>query len=197
MENILRIAPYIAWMALMMLGLPYWVRVVVSGALLVALVARSFRSAKVNSGSVELVGSLGLVGSLAWGVLAGVIVLGVWILPETINPPVSNLQPQASNLELVIQLLGSAFIISAAEELFFRDWLYKWLLERWSKWAAVGIMLALFAVEHDKWACAIFAGAVYFLLYLKRGLGSAIIAHATTNLLLGLYVIFANKWYYW
>ena len=43
-----------------------------------------------------------------------------------------------------------------------------------------------------------FLGAVaYGLLAIRFGLGSAIAAHVTTNLLLALHVIFRNAWQFW
>ena len=48
----------------------------------------------------------------------------------------------------------------------------------------------------DAWARAV-AGAVYGLLYLKKGLLAAIVAHALTNLALGLYVLKTGAWQFW
>ena len=81
MANVLCIAPYIAWMVLMMVGLPYWVRTVVSGLLLAILFFNLHKPFKPS------------FSSLALGILGGVVVLIVWILPETIQPPTFDLQP--------------------------------------------------------------------------------------------------------
>jgi membrane protease YdiL (CAAX protease family) len=80
-------------------------------------------------------------------------------------------------------------VIAAAEELFFRRWLMDFAGFWW--------MVALFAIEHDRWAVGAVAGAVYGFLALKKGLTSAIIAHVVTNLVLGLWVIWRGAWQFW
>ena len=89
----------------------------------------------------------------------------------------------------IVRLLGSAFIISVAEELFFRRWLMRFAGFWW--------MVALFAVEHDRWLVGAIAGVLYGWLALRKGLLSAIIAHVTTNLALGLYVLETGNWQFW
>ena len=90
---------------------------------------------------------------------------------------------------IAVRLVGSAFVISVAEELFFRKWLIGFAGFWW--------MVALFAVEHDRWLVAALCGIAYGWLYLRRGLLSAIIAHATTNLVLGLWVLKTGQWQFW
>jgi hypothetical protein len=76
-----------------------------------------------------------------------------------------------------------------AEELFFRRWLMRFAGFWW--------MVVLFAIEHDRWLAAAAAGILYGWLALRKGLVSAIVAHITTNLLLGLYVIDTHNWQFW
>ena len=89
----------------------------------------------------------------------------------------------------VMRLLGSAFVISAAEELFFRRWLIRFAGFWW--------MVLLFAVEHDRWLVGALAGIAYGWLAVRKGLVSAIVAHAVTNLVLGLYVLKTGAWQFW
>ena len=89
----------------------------------------------------------------------------------------------------LVRLFGSAFVISVAEELFFRRWLMRFAGFWW--------MVALFAVEHDRWLVGAIAGVLYGWLALRKGLVSAIVAHVTTNLALGLYVLETGKWQFW
>ena len=90
---------------------------------------------------------------------------------------------------IAVRLVGSAFVISVAEELFFRKWLIGFAGFAW--------MVALFAVEHDRWLVGAIAGAIYGALCLRRGLFAAIVAHATTNLVLGLWVLRTGQWQFW
>lgn len=179
MENLYKLMPYLGWMAILAAGLPYWMRTVCGGILLLPAVWRYWRRFRFDVA----------------GFFAGLAVFALWIFPEVAG--FVRTPERAAAIHPVVQLLGSAFVISAAEELFFRDFLYNWLLTSWPKWAAAAISLVLFAVEHDKYLCALAAGAVYLALYLKRGLASAIVAHATTNLALGLYVILTGSWHFW
>ena len=150
------------------------------------------------------------------GLLVGLLVFVVWIAPESwlwpdavprcVSPaaspsPASPYAPATCGWALTLaKLAASAVVISVAEELFFR----KWLVE----FAGFGWMLVLFGVEHMRWdlgvargsvfiAEGVFAGLCYGLLAKKYGIVSAIVAHAVTNLVLGLYVIRFDKWFYW
>ena len=59
-------------------------------------------------------------------------------------------------------------------------------------------MVGLFALEHHtRLAAGAMAGAFYGWLAIRKGVGSAVIAHVTTNLLLGLYVILKGQWGFW
>ena len=188
-RNVALILPYAAWMALMMILLhdapSYAWRVAATLPLLVL--------------SWFLLGCPCLrfpLRSLAWGAGVGVAMFFVWIAPEYLGFTTSDagagspFDPKVCGWPLtVVRLFGSAFVIAAAEELFFRRWLMDFAGFWW--------MVALFAIEHDRWAVGALAGAVYGLLALKKGLASAIVAHVTTNLVLGLWVIWRGAWQFW
>ena len=199
MKRLLFLAtPYVVWMALMAL-LPttasaYAWRGAATATALVA-VALVWRPRPTLSKKGFL-----------FGLLGGFIVLLVWVAPELFvdlaaAASSSPYAPSVCGWPLTLaKLFCSAFVISAAEELFFR----KGLLE----FAGFGWMLVLFGVEHARFdlggalalvfiAEGVFAGLVYGLLAKKCGLASAILAHALTNFLLGLDVILCGKWFYW
>ncbi len=190
------IAPYAAWMALMSV-LPstaamYAVRTAVVALLLAAVLWWRRKDVGVSCRVP--------CASLAWGVAMGLLVFVLWILPEQVDWPWyrtwcivgeggTRAVAEASAALIAMRLVGSAFVISVAEELFFRKWLIGF--------AGFGWMVALFAVEHDRWLVGALAGAIYGWLYLRRGLGAAIVAHATTNLVLGLWVLRTGQWQFW
>ena len=69
-------------------------------------------------------------------------------------------------------------------------------------------ILRIVGVEHMRWdlgagrgcvfiAEGVFAGLAYGLLAKRFGILSAIVAHAATNFILGIYVIVWDKWFYW
>lgn len=134
------------------------------------------------------------------GLFVGLVVLAIWIAPALNLPVVTDSPYDPKNCGwgyFLLKLFGSAFVISAAEELFFRRWLIKF--------AGFWPMIALFAVEHNVYptgwyfglAVGALAGLFYGVLYLKRGLFPAIVAHATTNLTLGFYVLLRGHWQFW
>jgi len=190
------IVPYAAWMALMSV-LPstpwaYAVRAVVTAVLLAFWLVSTkgiSRLAEVRWGS-----------SLVWGVVVGVTVLVIWVLPEQFDWPWyrrffiigeggTDAIAESNACLIAIRLLGSAFVISLAEELFFRKWLIGFAGFWW--------MVALFAIEHDRYLVGAIAGVAYGVLYLRKGLLAAVIAHALTNLLLGFWVLTTGQWQFW
>lgn len=106
----------------------------------------------------------------------------------------------------IAKLCGSAFVISAAEEFFFRGFLYRWLrngdftsvpLGRYDA-KAFWIVALLFGLEHDRFAAGVLAGAVYGYTAIRSGrILPAIVAHSVTNLALGLYVIMTGQYGFW
>ena len=206
------IAPFATWMVLMT-ALPatmwaYAVRTAITAALLAFAWRQGRETLDVrretglpSNGSRPLESFVSrLKSSLPPGLLLGLIVFVLWILPEQFDLPWyrrfciigeggTQAVAEASAVMIAIRLIGSAFVISVAEELFFR----KWLIGFAGFWPTV----ALFAVEHDRWLVAAICGVAYGWLYLRRGLGAAIVAHVTTNLALGLWVLRTGQWQFW
>ena len=107
-----------------------------------------------------------------------------------------------------VKLFGSAVVIATVEEVFFRSFLYRWLQGRHFSFisgrrfdlSAFALTVFLFASEHDRWFLGAIAGAVYGIVAIKLGLSSAIAAHVTTNLMIGIAVIQSSpfdKWGFW
>ena len=190
------IAPYAGWMVLMT-ALPstawaYAVRTVVTAALLACSLwpCVSCRSYSVLFDWRRL--TLGLA--------VGLAVFVIWILPEQfdwvwyrklfiLGEGGTKAVAESGAALIAMRLVGSAFVISVAEELFFR----KWLIGFAGFWG----MVFLFAIEHDRWLVGAIAGVIYGLLYLRKGLWSAVVAHATTNFVLGLWVLKTGQWQFW
>lgn len=195
-RNIWLVAPYALWM-LLMAALPptpqsYAIRTVAVAALLAFAIWR-LKSAEAMRFRL-------CMADVAAGALAGLLVFAAWILPEQfdwsfyrrfciVGDGGASFSPDAGFALVAVRLLGSAFVISVAEELFFR----KWLLGFAGFWWTV----ALFAVEHDRWLVGALAGVVYGLLAIRRGLGSAIVAHVVTNLSLGTWVLASGQLHFW
>ena len=190
------IAPYATWMVLMAV-LPatvggYAVRTAIVAAMLAA------GASQVSSPLTSFVSRL--KSSLLPGLLVGLAVFAIWIGPDQfdwewyrkwciVGEGGTQAVAEAGTAMIAVRLIGSAFVISAAEELFFRKWLIGFAGFWW--------MVGLFAIEHDRWLVGAIAGIAYGFLYLRRGLLAAIVAHATTNFVLGLWVIRTGQWQFW
>lgn len=60
------------------------------------------------------------------------------------------------------------------------------------------ITAILFIVAHSLWFAGLLAGMIYSFLYMRSGtLWSAIIAHAVTNGMLGIWIISTGNWDFW
>jgi hypothetical protein len=56
----------------------------------------------------------------------------------------------------------------------------------------------IFGLVHYEWLAGILCGLVYQWLVIRKGrLGDAMTAHALTNLLLGLWVVWRGAWGFW
>ena len=203
------IAPYATWMVLMV-ALPatasaYALRTGVVAVMIGWMLRGECRKLLLGEPHREYAVSprsdfRSLASSLLLGLITGILVFAIWIGPEQfdwvwyrkwciVGEGGTQAVAEASAVMIAVRLIGSAFVISVAEELFFRKWLISFAGFWW--------MVALFAVEHDRWLVGAIAGAVYGLLYLRKGLGAAIVAHATTNLVLGLWVLKTGQWQFW
>ncbi len=128
-----------------------------------------------------------------------------WGMPEPLTE--TPHAPEVCGWSLtVIRLLGSTLIVAFIEEYFWRGFLYRWLIDKdFTKVSLATVQVSMilvvsliFGFEHRRWLVGVIAGGFYVLLAVKRGdLGLAITAHATTNLLLGLYVLATGSYAFW
>jgi CAAX prenyl protease-like protein len=154
----------------------------------------------------------------------GVLVFCLWIAPEAINPhyrhsPLfsnailgqvgSSLRPEAlkSSWVLFWRTTRASTVVPIAEELFWRAWLMRWLINNDFQKVPLGFYAAfafwitalLFAVEHGPyWDVGLITGVIYNSWMIRsKSLGDCILMHAVTNLLLSGYVIAYGQWQYW
>ncbi len=107
---------------------------------------------------------------------------------------------------VLTRLAGAALVVPLMEELFWRSFLLRWIQEvRFLALEAAQIGLrailissVLFGLEHSLWLAGIVAGLAYAWLYRASGnLWVPIVAHAVTNLVLGLWVLNTGQWQFW
>lgn len=156
-----------------------------------------------------------VLGHFLYAGIAGLIVLVIWIFPyadwlgggetEGFNP-LQNETELTALFWMSTRIMGAALLVPVMEELFWRSFVMRWFdkadflsvsPEKISGYAYVG-SACLFALEHNLWLAGLFAGLVYGELYKTyKNLWIPILAHAVTNGLLGVWVIFTGNWQYW
>jgi uncharacterized protein len=148
-------------------------------------------------------------------VAAGVLVFVLWINLDaawmTIGSPSAPFRPLGANgavdrLQVIVRFIGAALLVPLIEELFWRSLLMRWLQQPVFQGVppqrigvrAVLLSTFVFTLAHTLWLAAAIAGLVYALLYVKTGkLWVAVMAHAATNVALGLWVVMTGNWQFW
>lgn len=147
-------------------------------------------------------------------ILCGILVFLGWIqiVPPNHDADVSfsfSLNKVANPLAygwIFIRACGAIAVVPVLEELAFRKGLQRHLdltlgqlrLGPPAKVGAILLSSAAFAALHAHFLAGFLAGSAYAALYaLRKTTQSAVAAHATTNAMLALYVIFAGQWSYW
>lgn len=112
----------------------------------------------------------------------------------------------ARPLLLAIRFIGAAVLVPLAEELFWRSFLMRHIqggdfrrvpLSRFHPLSFLAVTV-LFGLEHHLVVAGMLAGAAYNMVALRTGsLGCCVLAHAVTNGLLGLWVLYAGAWTLW
>ena len=109
-------------------------------------------------------------------------------------------------LFIVGRILGSTFVVPPLEEVFYRSFLYRYIIKPDFLAVSLGTFHALafvvtavvFGFSHYEWLAGILCAFAYQGLALrKQRLGDAITAHAITNFLLGLWVVGRAAWNFW
>jgi CAAX prenyl protease-like protein len=157
-------------------------------------------------------------------ILIGVAVFAIWIAPDLLIPGYrqhwlfqnailgsakSTLSTvgRAQPMVLALRTVRAAVIVPIVEELFWRAWLMRWIIDADFEKVPLGkytpfsfwVVAVLFATEHGSyWEVGLIAGVVYnWWMVRTRSLGDLILTHAVTNACLSAYVIWAGKWEYW
>ncbi len=154
------------------------------------------------------------IGKFMWSwyaVFIGVAVYAIWIALEPNRGSNFNPLPTAWSRVVVIgwitfRVLGSVVTVPIAEELAFRGFLIRRLIDSDFESIPAGkltpyslvISSVLFGLLHGRWTAGIIAGAAYALVYRRRGkIGDAVLAHAVSNALIAAQVLFLGDWRLW
>lgn len=148
----------------------------------------------------------------------GLLVFLLWIAPQQFfgfaprrtgfDPGVFAAQPAAYWTTVVFRFVRLVVVVPLVEEIFWRGFLLRYLInERFYRvefgtfsWLSFAIVTAAFAFSHSPadWIAALITGALYnFVAYRTRSLSSCILAHAVTNLALGVWIMSTRQWGFW
>jgi CAAX prenyl protease-like protein len=154
----------------------------------------------------------------------GVLVFLMWIAPDllfsdwrshwlfqnavtgrlkTTIPPAELADP----LVMALRFARAALLVPVLEELFWRGWLPRWLvnpdwqqvqLGTYNTLAFLGTAV-LFASEHGPyWEVGLACGLIYnWWMWRTKSLGDLVLVHAITNACLSAYVIVSGRYEYW
>lgn len=149
------------------------------------------------------------------GTVVGIVVFLLWInmtWPWAVfgqlygYDPTSESDIFARSILMVSRIIGASVVVPVMEEIFWRSWLMRYVISPDFRSVEIGrftissflIGTVMFGFEHNLWIAGLMAGCFYnILLYRTKSLAQCILAHAITNLLLGLYVLHTGKWYFW
>ena len=165
-----------------------------------------------------------LIAEMRWkfsweGLAAGILVFALWVGLDPLYPkmggsPTKFWNPndafgEGSALALffiAVRILGSTLVVPPLEEVFYRSFIYRYLVNpdfqsvplNLVKWGPLLITAAVFGATHYQWLAGILCGLIYHGLVLRKNrLGDAMFAHAVTNLLLGIWVVWKGDWKFW
>jgi len=148
-------------------------------------------------------------------ILLGVTIFVLWIQmdwpwatfgsPQGFNP--SSLPPGYVQISMIAtRLVGAVLLVPIMEELFWRSFLFRYLIGtpfqsvsigKSTRLAFFGTTL-LFGLEHSYFIAGMMAGALFNWLFIHtRSLAQCILCHAVANLTLGLYVLKTSEWRFW
>lgn len=145
----------------------------------------------------------------------GVVVFAVWVALAPADLGDKQSWPEAlasipshwAAAWLILRVLGFVIFVPIVEELAFRGFLARRLIDPEFQrvpmgtfsWSSFAISSLLFGAMHGRfWFAGTVAGVLFALaMYYRRSLGDAMQAHATANGLIALYVLTTGRWSVW
>ncbi len=151
-----------------------------------------------------------------WVLGAGLAALGIWIAPQVVlgaAPRLEGFDPAAAGAgfeipSLVARMVRLVLVVPLVEEIFWRGFLMRYLVRENFDSVKFGTftplsffgVAAVFMLVHQPvdWPAAFLTGILYGLVAVKTGsLISCVLAHAVTNLGLGIYIVMTRQWGFW
>ena len=115
--------------------------------------------------------------------------------------------PTAGRLAfLAVRMLGLAALVPIIEELFYRSFLMRWIVDPVYTRVPIGKVTpiglgattAVFGLSHPEWLPAVLTGLAWgWLVGQTRSVSACVLSHAVANLALGVYVLATGAWRFW
>ena len=153
-----------------------------------------------------------------FAVAIGLLVFVLWVAPQQFfgfPPRLTGFDPEVFVAEpalywgtVAFRFLRLVIIVPLVEEIFWRGFLLRYLInEKFTEvpigafsWLSFAVVTLAFGFTNSRadWIAALITGALYNLVaYRTRSLMSCVIAHAVTNLLLGIWIMATRQWGFW
>jgi CAAX prenyl protease-like protein len=150
--------------------------------------------------------------------VVGIVVFAVWISPQMVfggaprtsgyNPDIFANRPPIYWMHVAFRFVRLVIVVPFVEEIFWRGFLLRYLINNdfarvplgsfsWPSFAVVALAF-MFMHSSPDWPAALICGVLYnCVAYWTKSLTSCVIAHALTNLLLGLWIMQTRQWGFW
>jgi CAAX prenyl protease-like protein len=157
--------------------------------------------------------------AFSWeAVVVGVGIFAVWVGLDPFYPKFSvkgamgnpndvfGLHSPLAWFFIAVHILGMTFVVPPIEEIFYRSFLYRSIVSRdflslpLNRFLPLPFLATalLFGFSHNEWLAGILCGAAFQWLVLRKNrLGDAMAAHAITNFLLGVWIVWKPAWNFW
>jgi CAAX prenyl protease-like protein len=143
-------------------------------------------------------------------IVVGLVAIGFWILLDPYYPKMGAkgdiFNATGHWVFIAFRVAGASLVVPLMEELFWRGFLIRWLVDEDFKKVPVGVVTmtsfvittALFGIEHREWLAGLICGALYnWLYYRRKSLFACVVAHATSNAALAAWVLARGDWKFW
>jgi len=150
-------------------------------------------------------------------IVSGLIVYSLWVKLEGYYPALGFLGKRTgfdpSSISsawkwafVAVRFFGLVALVSLIEELFWRSFLMRWLIDPDFVRVPIGkvtpvaaaVTSGAFALAHPEWLPALLTGLLWAgLLWRTKSLSVCLISHAVANLALGVHVLSTGDWKYW
>lgn len=153
-----------------------------------------------------------------FAVTIGLVVFVLWIAPQQFlgfAPRLVGFDPEIFPkdsalywITVLLRFVRLVVVVPLVEEIFWRGFLLRYLISEKFTTIAIGgfswlsflVVSVCFALAHSRadWIAALLCGVLYNLVaYRTKSLASCVLAHAVTNLLLGLWIMRTRQWGFW